>query len=63
MSSVLLAEKLKIVIKEDLGVDITLEEALQILADLVGYFDLLAKIHHKSVAETAKDQKNEQRQT
>ena len=33
-------------IKEEYGKEVTIEEAVKILADLVAYFDLLAKINH-----------------
>ncbi len=48
MSSELLAKELQQVIKEDYGKDISVSEAGEILSNLVGYFDLLARIDHQT---------------
>jgi len=47
MVSQQLIEALKIIIKEDYGKDLETKEASQIANDLVGYFNLLAKIYHQ----------------
>jgi len=47
MVSQQLIEELKIIIKEDYGKDLETKEASQIANDLVGYFNLLAKIYHQ----------------
>ena len=41
-------EALRQIVKEDYGADLSLQEAAMIANDLVSYFDLLAKIHHRS---------------
>ena len=41
-------EKLQHILKEDYGKDVSLKEASEIAYGLVGYFDLLAKIHHRT---------------
>lgn len=40
-------EELQQIIKEEYSVDITLEEAIEIKQDLVGYFSLLAELKHR----------------
>lgn len=40
-------EELKIIIKEDYGKDLEIKEVAQIANNLVGYFNLLAKIRHR----------------
>jgi len=47
MVSQQLIEELKIIIKEDYGKDLETKEVSQIANDLVGYFNLLAKIYHQ----------------
>ncbi len=44
-----LSEKLRTILAEDYGRDVSFEEAEQILGDLTGYFDTLARLRHKSV--------------
>ena len=34
------------IIKEEYGKDVSIKEATEIANDLVGYFDLLAKMYH-----------------
>lgn len=51
MVSQLLAQQLKEVVAEDFGREISLAEAAQILDDLTGYFDLLARLHHQITQE------------
>lgn len=48
--------ELQTIIKEESGKEVTFEEASKIANGLVGYFDTLAKIHHKNEEkkETAK---------
>ncbi|MGB9726693.1 MAG: hypothetical protein ACPLXB_01190 [Minisyncoccia bacterium] len=45
MVSQQLVEELKTIIKEDYGKDLEIKEIAQIANNLVGYFNLLAKIH------------------
>lgn len=40
--------ELQAILREDYGREITLDEAGVLASGLVGYFDLLAKIHHRS---------------
>jgi len=42
-----LVEELKIIIKEDYRKDLKIKEVAQIAENLVDYFNLLAKIHHR----------------
>ena len=42
-------QELKQVLMEDYGKDVTQVEASEIAHTLVGYFDLLAKIHHREI--------------
>jgi len=42
-----LLEKLKIIIKDECGKDLEMNEVAQIGNGLVGYFDLLAKINNR----------------
>ena len=48
-------EEFRQAVKEDYGKDVGLAEASEILRTLVGYFDLLAKIHHRKQAENNYD--------
>ena len=48
LSQELLVE-LQTIIKEDYSRELDLEQVSLIGRDLVGYFDLLAKIHHESI--------------
>lgn len=43
-----LLNELKEIIKEEYGQDLEMENVYQIGNGLVGYFDLLAKIHHEN---------------
>ena len=36
-------------VREEYGKEVSVEDAYRILADLVVYFDTLAKIHHRDV--------------
>ena len=45
------AEELREIIKRKYDREITLEQATEIANVLVGYFDLLAKLHHQEVVE------------
>jgi hypothetical protein len=47
MVSQQLLKELQEIIKEEYGQDLEMEKVSQIGNGLVGYFDLLAKIHHK----------------
>lgn len=38
-------------LKEEYGKEVSFEEASRILADLVSYYDTLAKIHHREIIE------------
>ena len=42
-----LVKELQIIIKEDYGKELELDQVSLIANDLVGYFDLLAKIYHE----------------
>jgi hypothetical protein len=42
-----LIDELKTIIKEEYGKELTNQEASEMARDLVGYFDLLAKIYHR----------------
>jgi hypothetical protein len=53
-----LATRLKLVIEEDFGIEVSLDDASEILRDMTGYFDLLAQIHHRAMAKN-KDHKHE----
>jgi|GEM_PF-1069699 len=48
MISQQLLDELKKIIKEEYGQNLEMEEISQIGNGLVGYFDLLAKMHHKN---------------
>ncbi len=48
MASEQTIEKFRDVVKKEYGVDLTLKEASEILHNWMAYFDLLAKIHHRS---------------
>lgn len=47
MVSQQLIEELKTIIKEDYGKDLEIKKVAQIANNLVGYFNLLAKIRHR----------------
>lgn len=47
MLSKKLLDEFKIITKEEYGIDLSDQETAQITTGLVGYFDLLAKIHHR----------------
>ncbi len=47
MVSDALIKKLQEIIREEYGRDVNVKEATEIANDLVGYFDLLAKIYHE----------------
>ena len=47
MVSQQLIEELKTIIKEDYGKGLEIKEVAQIADNLVGYFDLLAKIYYQ----------------
>jgi len=47
MVSQQLIEELKIIIQEDCGKDLEIKEVAQIAENLVGYFNLLAKIYRR----------------
>ena len=47
MVSQQLIKELKIIIKEDYGKDLEIREVAQIAENLVGYFNLLAKLYHQ----------------
>lgn len=48
MASEQTIEKFRDVVKKEYGVELTLKEASEILQNWTAYFDLLAKIHHRS---------------
>lgn len=48
MVSQQLLDELREIIKEDYGQDLEMEKISQIGNGLVGYFDLLAKMHHEN---------------
>lgn len=48
MVSQQLLEELQQIISEEYGQDLKIEEVSQIGNNLVGYFDLLAKIYHEN---------------
>ncbi len=48
-------EELRQIIKEDYGVELTLAQATEIANNLVGYFDLLAKIPFKDIQKNEND--------
>lgn len=47
MVSQQLLDELKIIIKEEYDQDLEMDKISQIGNGIVGYFDLLAKIHHR----------------
>lgn len=47
MVSQQLIEKLKTIFLQEYGIDLKAEEVAGMAENLVGYFDLLAKIHHR----------------
>jgi len=50
-----LVEELKTIIKEDYGKDLKIKKVAQIAENLVGYFNLLAKIYHREKEENNYD--------
>ena len=48
-------EEFRQAVKEDYGRDIASAEASEVLRTLVGYFDLLAKIHHREATKNNYD--------
>ena len=54
-----LVEELKIIIKEDYRKDLKIKEVAQIAENLVGYFNLLAKIYHREEILKNKYENNE----
>ncbi len=58
MVSQQLIEELKIIIKEDYGKDLEIKEVSQIANNLVGYFNLLAKIYHQMKTHNNEDNEN-----
>lgn len=51
MVSQQLIKELQTILKEEYGKDLQTEEITQIANNLVGYFDLLAKINHRENAQ------------
>jgi hypothetical protein len=49
MVSEQIAKELQLIVKEDYGKDITLAEAFEIMNNMVGYFDLLARMNYEEV--------------
>ena len=49
------------IVKEEYDEDISLSEASEIMRNLVGYFDLLAKIHHRPLADQELKQNHERK--
>ncbi len=45
-----LIQELQTIIKEDYDQDLPMADVSQIANNLVGYFDLLAKLHHQDIA-------------
>lgn len=41
-------EELKKILKKDYGQNLSTQEATEVANNLVGYFDLMAKIHHQN---------------
>lgn len=52
MFSQQLLQELQQIIKEEYGQDLEIEKVSQISDNLIGYFDLLAKIHHENNKKT-----------
>jgi len=52
MISAGLIKELMLALKEEYGKEVSFDEASRILADLVGYYDALAKIHHREITDT-----------
>jgi hypothetical protein len=48
-------QELRQIILEDYGQEISMTEASEIANDLVGYFDLLAKIYHRNLTQNKYD--------
>ncbi len=51
-------KKFQEVVKQEYGKDLTDAEAREILTGMTSYFDLLAKIHHRSVVRKEKENKS-----
>ncbi len=51
-------KKFQEVIKQEYGKDLTDAEAREYLTNWTSYFDLLAKIHHRSVVRKEKEKKS-----
>lgn len=49
-------KKFQEAVKKEYGKDLTDKEAREILTGMVNYFDLLAKIHHRSEQRKAKEE-------
>lgn len=47
MISQRLIEKLKLIVEEDYGKDLSMQEATELAEGLLGYFNLLAKVLHR----------------
>ncbi len=50
-------QEMRQVLKEEYGKDFTYAETSEILKSLTGYFDLLARIHHRMVNKNDYDNK------
>jgi len=59
MISQQLLNELKRIFKEDYGGDLEIKEVAQIADNLVGYFNLLAKIYHQKKVKNKYDNKYE----
>jgi len=51
-------QELRQILKEDYGKEVTKAEASEIAYNLVGYFDLLAKIYHQMKNQNDDDDEN-----
>lgn len=51
-----LIEKLRMIVREDYGRDLSIKEATDIAENVVGYFDLLAKMLFYEEVETNKEE-------
>jgi hypothetical protein len=43
--------ELQFILKEEYGREVSLEEASEVAINLIGYFDLLAKVYHRDKVE------------
>jgi len=59
MLSEAIIQELKQILKEEYGRDVDLKEASEIAYNLVNYFNLLAKIHHREEILKNKYENNE----